>query len=436
MILRADNCGELFERSIEDPNNRTTIWAPNEVRGRLDCSICNSQDTKPSWLVTKSTGAADSKRIHVSVTMYRSQCDDCRNQDIKVYILYKALTNDVQKTLSILKKLPLVINLSNAKEDREKSHTFQFNSSQSKFSIVFLSAGSCTQIKDITISYFVCDKNTSNLASLPQTVAPAIGSQRVRGSCAKNSANLNGKEVYGLCSSEGNWKIMSPCVCKRGYSLNIDEKCIECKEKTYKDMPGNEKCIPCPRNSDTSAGKIMCSCNPGFYRLRTENHTQPCYVKTNPSTTYTGDNSGLVLGISVPVALVLAIASVLGYCLWKHKRDDADNTQLNTKVPDIPDSEGGYEEPAKNAQPGRNSQQNRELPPIPSVENVYEEPAEYAQLDSSKRVQTDENYQGLNAHHTKLDRSLNEDVQEYTPLHTGDSPENDAHQELEYVTVK
>ena len=146
---------------------------------------------------------------------------------------------------------------------------------------------------------------------------------------------------------------------------------------------------------------------------------------TNLLTTDAGDNSGLV-------ALVLAIASVLVYCLWKRKRDGAHNTQPTTKVPDdIPDSEGGYEEPSQNAQPVRNSQQNRGLPPIPDTENVYEEPAKYAQLDSSKRVPTDENYQGLIAHYTKLDRSMNEDAQEYMPLQIANAP-----QDLEYVTVK
>ena len=44
-------------------------------------------------------------------------------------------------------------------------------------------------------------------------------------------------------------------------------------------MGGNGKCVPCPRNSDTFGGKIMCICKPGFYRLRGENYTQPCHGK-------------------------------------------------------------------------------------------------------------------------------------------------------------
>ena len=38
---------------------------------------------------------------------------------------------------------------------------------------------------------------------------------------------------------------------------------------------------------------------------------------------------------------------------------------------------------------------DRELPQIPHTDGDYEQPAEYAQLDSSKRVPIDENYQSL-----------------------------------------
>ena len=42
-------------------------------------------------------------------------------------------------------------------------------------------------------------------------------------------------------------------------------------------MDQNGKCIPCPRNSNTSVGKIMCQCKTGFYRFRGENYAQPCH---------------------------------------------------------------------------------------------------------------------------------------------------------------
>ena len=107
---------------------------------------------------------------------------------------------------------------------------------------------------------------------------------------------------------------------------------------------------------------------------------------------------------------------VLVYCLWKRKRGKADYTQS--------ENEGGYEEPTQNAQPGENSPQNGDLPTVPGVEGIYEEPAQYAQLDNSKRVTIDGNYQSLNI--TKPGRSLNEDVEEHVPLRINNNPENDA----------
>ena len=183
-------------------------------------------DSTPSWLVTKLIPAEDSKRIHVSATMFRADCNDCKNQDIKVYILYKVLTYDQSKAASMLKSLPLVVNLRNAKDGTEKIHAFHFEPKTRNFSIVFQSAGSCTQIKDITVSYFVCDKNVSSLANLPQTVAPASGSKRVNISCPEKRVNPDGKEVYGLCSSEGIWKIISPCMCKKGHTVSVEGKCV------------------------------------------------------------------------------------------------------------------------------------------------------------------------------------------------------------------
>ena len=146
---------------------------------------------------------------------------------------------------------------------------------------------------------------------------------------------------------------------------------------------------------------------------------------TNPATTSIGNNDGLVIGISVAVnVLVLAVAAVLVYCFWKRKRYNEDYAEPNIELSDIPHPEGCYEEPAKNTQPSRNPQQNRELPPVLGEEGIYEEPAEYVQLDNSKRVPIDDNYQGLNAHNTKRDRSFNDDVKE-----------KDGPQELEYATI-
>ncbi len=69
----------------------------------------------------------------------------------------------------------------------------------------------------------------------------------------------------------------------------------------------------------------------------------------------------------------MAIAIVfLVFLFCRRKRGDASHTQPNIELPQIPDS-----------------------PQIPHSEGGYEEAAHYAQLDSSKRVSINENYQPL-----------------------------------------
>ena len=182
-----------------------------------------------------------------------------------------------------------------------------------------------------------------------------------------------------------------------------------------------------------------------------------CPGATNPSPSDNANNTGFIIGISgaVVVVVVIVIVSILVYRFRKYKRNKHDsiavheepaqdeqpgsNEQRNRELPPIPDVESVYEEPAQKLQPGDNAQPNIELSPMMSktldVKVDYEEPARYQHLDSSKRVSIDANYQGLNAHYSKLDGSLNEEIHEYTHLNMNDNSENDIPQELEYVKV-
>jgi hypothetical protein len=153
--------------------------------------------------------------------MYRVSCDNCKNQDIKVYILYKS-----SYLLENLKNLPLLTILDNKRDSTEKFHEFHFEPKASIFSIVFLSSGSCTVIRDIRMDYFVCEKNTRSLMNLPRTVAPAIKQRRVNSNCSDNAVSADGTQGFGLCSSKGVWEIISPCMCKKGYTVRKFGGCI------------------------------------------------------------------------------------------------------------------------------------------------------------------------------------------------------------------
>ena len=124
---------------------------------------------------------------------------------------------------------------------------------------------------------------------------------------------------------------------------------------------------------------------------------------TKPSTLHSSNNASVGIGISVTVVAVLAVllSAVLVYCRWKRKRDEADYAR-----PEILNSESDHEEQPHNRQHNSNTLANRELPAVPDVEDAggYEEPARYAQLDNSRRIPMDANYQGL----VKITRNLAE----------------------------
>ena len=69
------------------------------------------------------------------------------------------------------------------------------------------------------------------------------------------------------------------------------------------------------------------------------------------------------------------------------------------------------------------TQPERELPQIPGTSSEYEEPAQYSQLDSSKRVPTDDNYQSLNVEgYEQLQIDPNEIIPQYASLNNNNNP--------------
>ena len=177
-------------------------------------------DRAKSYLVTEFVNVQGYKSVHIDFGMHRADCGVCKNQEIQVFVSSQILSTDVKEAFKKLNQLTSIKTFVNEKIGY-KAHHFQFEIKQeTKIFIAFLSAGSCTQIRDITISYFVCEKNSSNGVNLPETIAPSRGSQRVNVSCPENTINSGNEAAYGLCSSEGIWTIISSCMCKEGYTFD------------------------------------------------------------------------------------------------------------------------------------------------------------------------------------------------------------------------
>ncbi len=87
----------------------------------------------------------------------------------------------------------------------------------------------------------------------------------------------------------------------------------------------------------------------------------------------------------------------------------------------------------QNAAYDGDTQPDRRLSQVPDSESGYLEPAEYAQLDSSKRVPINANYESLNVEgYQQLNRDLNENVQQYQLNLTDANPRNEVPDESLY----
>ena len=126
-------------------------------------------------------------------------------------------------------------------------------------------------------------------------------------------------------------------------------------------------------------------------------------TKTGLSDSTPSSNTGIIVGV-VMAAVVLILVVVLIICFRYRRTTERENTKDVVSIQNT-----AYE---------GDTQPDRELPQIPpNTDREYEEPVVYAQLDSSKRIPADENYQSLNVEgYEQLRTEPNENVPQYTPL--------------------
>ena len=82
---------------------------------------------------------------------------------------------------------------------------------------------------------------------------------------------------------------------------------IACVEGEYKFVQGNEECIECPANSNsTGPGATSCECISGYYRTSSENSTIQCTGKTKIKE--------LIKKLLICTVLYCTGITVSGYC--------------------------------------------------------------------------------------------------------------------------
>lgn len=186
------------------------------------CTICNEENTKKSWFITRFIlNTYNTELLNVAITVSFTQCFKCSNQFLKVYAIREKLPKNMDydkirqklRTLTLLKKIE-----NKTAAGTEEIHRVQVMSRSSGFSIALLVEGACLIVNKFKVSYFYCEKASIEGVDLPRTVSPASGNRRVNSNCFENSVP-SGKQVFGLCSNDGEWNVVTPCLCKKGFTF-------------------------------------------------------------------------------------------------------------------------------------------------------------------------------------------------------------------------
>ena len=130
------------------------------------------------------------------------------------------------------------------------------------------------------------------------------------------------------------------------------------------------------------------------------------------------NNTGVIVCGVMAVVVVIVTVILIVTCFRYRQILNRENTQAVGKI--------------------QNDVYERDTPSqVHTTNGDYEQPTQYAQLDSSKRVLTEENYQSLNAEgYQQLQIDPNENVPQYTSLNTnsnhddGKNPEESTYEEL------
>ena len=184
-----------------------------------DCVICNRENTKRSWFVSKWFKINNAELVHVNITMGFFKCPLCLGQSLKVFVFHKSIPKnmDDKKVIEEMNKLALLKEIQNkTKPGITKTYHVQFIPTSKVFSIVLLAEGACLGVQKFKLSYSYCEKASIKGVILLRTVSPASGNRTVNSSCFKNTIPPREGAVFGLCSSDGKWKFVTPCFCKNG----------------------------------------------------------------------------------------------------------------------------------------------------------------------------------------------------------------------------
>ena len=187
------------------------------------CHVCSQENTKQSLLASTLFHTNNAELVHVSITMLFLYGLECLNQNLKILFVHRPIPKNMvdKKVIEKLNRSPLLkeISQNKTKHGIMKTYHVQYQPKSKVFSIVLLAEGACSDVWKFKLSYFYCQETSIKGVTLPKTVSPTFGNQTVNSNCFKNTIPSHEGSVYGLCSSDGKWKFVTPCVCKKGFTF-------------------------------------------------------------------------------------------------------------------------------------------------------------------------------------------------------------------------
>ncbi|XP_075882599.1 ephrin type-A receptor 2 isoform X2 [Nelusetta ayraudi] len=151
------------------------------------------------------------------------------------------------------------------------------NLSRKGFYLAFQDIGACIALLSVRVFYKTCPATVKNLVSFPETIAGGENQalREVGGVCVQNAVSEEPPRIH--CTMDGEWVVqVGHCHCQPGYE-QVGDACQECQPGFFKDAALDNKCKPCPANTQRqAAGALLCPCMDGFYRAASDAPSGPC----------------------------------------------------------------------------------------------------------------------------------------------------------------
>ena len=205
--------------------------------------VCGfSAGPQSNWLITQLINRAVNgtrlPQVSVMIEFELRNCDvtlNCqRTFNTHVYETSSVNTTGARRNLNNYRQVQRVSPDITTGARVNETITINFKTNHSSFYVAIQDETSCMSIKRMLVFYYICPRQTVNLISHPEIIAPPFPTTEnslvlVTTYCVENAKPENGRAPLLICSNGGIWSSIpgSGCRCVAGYFLHNET----CKRK-------------------------------------------------------------------------------------------------------------------------------------------------------------------------------------------------------------